>query len=544
MWRWLRRLLYLIIACGVLFLAAGLAASLLISGSAKDRLVSTLGQALGVPVSVESARFDFWQWVKLRPAVSLEGIAIGNLPGFRGTHLIEAKKLSAEIALGPLFRREVVVRSIEIDEPRILVETNAQGATNVEALLKRLSAQGAPADPPGVALVIDELRVRRGEIVVAGSGPLPSVSDLQLRVRGFSGASKCRLEAAARLFGGRESGFRLEGHAGPFSADALPLEGSLWLKLTPGEIPAGLRRAQFGDLLKAPGARARVNLEASVVGDLYGTLAGPAKLVLTDVMVGRDQTHRLRLAGEAPGTFTATKLTSELMFHLRVSNGRLRLGDGQWAGGAEIHWRGSRMSGSSRGAIRGVDINDLLGSFTTAADRIQGVLEIPSYTLEFAGRNADEIRNSLRGSGQVSISQGRLMTLDLLATIEQGLTRAQGGPAVAKGTTPFSRLAADVLIGNGRLDFPTIVLESPGLRCSGNGTIGFDHSMRFDLETRLTGGPARTVNALTRRPDLGEATLPVTIAGTVGAPQVRPDASRGAGSVAEGLIRSPFKKKK
>ncbi|MGD0015443.1 MAG: hypothetical protein ABSD56_13640, partial [Bryobacteraceae bacterium] len=142
MWRWLRRLLYLIIACGVLFLAAGLAASLLISGSAKDRLVSTLGQALGVPVSVESARFDFWQWVKLRPAVSLEGIAIGNLPGFRGTHLIEAKKLSAEIALGPLFRREVVVRSIEIDEPRILVETNAQGATNVEALLKRLSAQG------------------------------------------------------------------------------------------------------------------------------------------------------------------------------------------------------------------------------------------------------------------------------------------------------------------------------------------------------------------------------------------------------------------
>lgn len=56
------------------------------------------------------------------------------------------------------------MHSIRIVEPRITVETNAQGTTNIEVVLKKVSAGGAAG---GRALAVDELVVESGEVALA-----------------------------------------------------------------------------------------------------------------------------------------------------------------------------------------------------------------------------------------------------------------------------------------------------------------------------------------------------------------------------------------
>jgi hypothetical protein len=98
-------------------------------------------------------------------------------------------------------------------------------------------------------------------------------------------------------------------------------------------------------------------------------------------------------------------------------------------------------------------------------------------------------------------------------------------------------------IGQRRLDLSGVVLDSPALKLTGGGAIGFDQSLNFDLQAQVTGAPAQLVNRLARREPGEAAMVPVKVAGTVNSPQVRPDVKKMATGAVEGLFKSLFKKK-
>jgi uncharacterized protein involved in outer membrane biogenesis len=549
--RWLLWLGCIAGAFVALMLIAGLIARSLVGGSAKQELVSALSGRLGVPVTVGDAKLDLVSFLLLKPAVSLEDIAIGNPPGYRGSSLLAAKRISAQVALLPLVHRRIEVRSILIDAPRIAVETGAGGTTNIEQLLKTLSGSSGTADPPAgqasaTSLNIADFRVASGDLLISGTDPAQPplrIGDITLRLQDLSATTSCRLEASGKLFGGRESGFRVEGRAGPFTSAALPLDGTLSLTVAPGEIPERIRREQFGVLLGAPGGKAKATLDASIRGDLYGALAGPAKLTLAHLLIGKDASHQMQMDGEAPASFSVQKPMSAPLFQLQVRNAALKLGEGQWKGSADLQMRGSALSASSRGSIVNVDINTLLSSLTASGGgKIYGTAAIPSYTVQCAGKSAEQMRNSLTGTAKLSVAKGRIAMLDLLASIERALGPAQS--ETAGGNTSFSTLTADLNIANSKLALSNIVFDGPGLQFTGSGTIGFDHAMHFDLDTRVTGGLASAVNRLTRQPNASQAALPVVIAGTVDKPQVRPSMSKLATGAVQGLIQSLFNKNK
>lgn len=540
--RWGLRVLAALGGVVILFAAAGLAARSLISDSAKDVLVSSLAETLNVPVTVGAAEFDLVEFMKLQPAVSLTEITAGNPPGFQGRHLLEARRMNAQVRLLPLLKRRIEVRSIVFEQPRILVESNAQGVTNIEAFVKGIgskeppSAAAANGSPPR-EVAIGEMRVDGGVIVYGGK---PLVEGINLRVRDFAEGQSARIELGARLFGGTDSRLRLDGRAGPFAADALPLDATLALDIAPAEIPARVRRQRFGTFFGAPGSKARAGLQGALKGDLYGTVSGPAKLMLSDVMIGRDDKHVLPLAGEVPLTFIASRLMSAPSFHLKIPKARLQLGTGEWSGEAEFRLRGTELSGSSRGSIRNVDINELAGAFTTAEGKIYGVAEIPTYSVQFSGRNADQIRDSAAGAGRLTVAKGRIAAIDMLASIQRALNQSE---EPAAGETPFTTLVSDLNIGQRRLDLSGVLLDSPALRLAGRGAIGFDQSLDFDLEARVTGATARLVNQVARRAQADEAAVPVKVTGTVNSPRVRPDVRKLATGAAESFFKSLLKGK-
>lgn len=542
--RWAIGIVVVVGACFGLMLAAGLAAKALLAGSGKDAVMGSLAQRLGVEVVAGAGDFDLAAWFRLQPAISLENVTLGNPAGFRGKHLLETRKISAQVSLTPLLRKRIEVRRLAIEQPRILVESNAQGVTNVEAFLRKLSPTEAKAGSgggggAGAKLAIDEFLINSGEV----SAPGLRIRSIDLRLRDFSAERTCRLEFAAKLFEGGDSRLRLEAQAGPFTPDALPLDGKLSVSIAPAEIPARWRQEQLGDVLRAPGKKARARLEASVQGDVYRSLKGPAKLALEEIRVGKDEQHVLPLAGEAALTFSASNLVSTPSFHVKIPGARLRLGKGEWKGDAELQVRGSRLSGQSSGAIHNVEINELLSDFTAAEGKVHGTLEVPSYAVQFAGKNAEELRNSLTGKGKLSVREGRLAFLDLLASIQRALERAQPEAPAVKGATPFSSLASDVNLGQKRLELSGILLEGPGLGVSGQGTIDFDHNINFELQAQVTGGVAQLVNRMTRRDPGGQARVPLTVRGTLDAPQVRPNLGSLVRDAVPGLLDSLLKRR-
>lgn len=533
--RWLKAVLVVLAICGILILAAGLALRSVVSGSGKDRLIAALGEKMGVPVSVGSVNLDIRKLLRFRPAVALDDVAIGNPPGFHAKDLLQAKRISAQVSLLPLFHKSVEVQSIVVDQPRIVVETNAHGITNVEEFVKKLAS--GPSTGTSTSLAIEELSVTSGTLVYAGEESL-SLDDVGLSVSGFSKDRPCQLQVAAKLFKGRVSGFKVDGQAGPFTADSLPFDGRLELTLAPAEIPAQIRREQFGVMLSSPGDRARALLEATIKGDVYRTLGGPAKLTLSSILIGGHKDHLLPLSGQAPASMKATNLMSSAQFQLDIPNANLQLGSGQWTGSGEFRMHGKSMSGGTRGAIRNIDVNQFLSSFTSGNDKVYGLLSMPSSALQFAGNNAAEILSSLRGSAKLSVTQGRLAALDFATTLER-VIGSQQSAAGAKGATPFSTLSADLTIGQSRIHVENLLLDAPtGLRITGNGVIGFDQSINFSLLAHLGGSLARLASlGPLHLPSGVTPDVPLTVTGTVESPQVHPQIGKMAKDAIHETVR-------
>ncbi|HUG82148.1 MAG TPA: hypothetical protein VML01_10825 [Bryobacterales bacterium] len=89
--RILRRLLIGIpVLCLALILTTGLVAKFMLSGKLRDDVLSIAQSRLPVAMEIESADFSLLQWLLLRPAVAVQGLTLGNAPGFPSEHIFEA----------------------------------------------------------------------------------------------------------------------------------------------------------------------------------------------------------------------------------------------------------------------------------------------------------------------------------------------------------------------------------------------------------------------------------------------------------------------
>jgi uncharacterized protein involved in outer membrane biogenesis len=517
-----------------LMLVTGLAAKFLLSGSQVQAVVSSIGASLPVDVKVGEGDFDLVQWFLFRPAVTIQDLSVGNPQGFSERPLLRADGVSAQVALLPLLSRRMEIRSFTLNQPHLVVERNARGHTNVESLLEQMSKSKEPVPATsgptegGAELSIESLQLNSGTIEYLGAGEAEAplrLHDINLSLTNFSADRSCQMALRALLFDGVSSRLSFEGNAGPFGATSVPAQGKLAVELAPADVPAAMRRQYAGDLLGEPKASSRVSLETEMQGDLLGRLQGKGRLNYTDLELGQNPQHRLALSGEAPLDLSVDKPLSAPAFRLVSEQATLQLGEGRWQGRGEMAFDGSRFRGGSSGSIGGVQVSEIMAAFTSSADAIFGLAEIPSYEIQFAGADAQEIQNSLHGHGQIRLEEGRVAIFDLLGTIERHAKKMLTGEEPATGQTNFTRFATDVAIANRRITFSNLALDSAAAVINGQGVVTFDQELQFDLAalvsgalaqslTRLTGGTSQTVQ------------VPVRVRGTVDSPQVQPDLGR------------------
>jgi hypothetical protein len=544
-----------------LMLASGFAIKAVLSGSRIQKLFRSLNERAPVTIAAQEGSFDLKQWFLFRPVVTLDGLSVANPPGFSTQPLLTARQVVAQVALLSIFEKDFEIVRVSLSAPTVNVETNARGDTNASVLLAGLakgggSKGGGPGGdssrdsrPKSGGVAVRSFSITSGAIRYAGAtaGEGFTIRDIELSLTDFSADSTCRFKFGAALFGGRSSRVGFDGRMGPIKADSLPAGGDLTVVLAPAEFPPAFRKTYFGDLLSDPGSGSKAAFRASLQGDFAGTLSGDGTLELAGFELGPPGGKRLALRGQAPLRIAIREAMKSPSFELRTRGASLTLGQGQWKGSVETRFDGSRIQGQSSGSISGVRIEELLQTFTTTKNAVSGMAEIPEYNLRFAGKDANQIRGSLAGEGKIKLQQGRVALFDLLGTIESKIKNVLGGETTASGATDFIGFDSRFEIRNGQLLLSDILLKSPSSAVSGQGRVGFDHSLEFGLITDITGSLASRLGAKPDASGRAQLRVPVKVRGTLESAKVYPDVASMAKAQAikkvKGLLDSFFNKK-
>lgn len=545
----------------VLVLAIGAIAFILnsiVSGSQKERLIAVAEKQLGTEVSLESYSLDFKSVLMLRPAIALHQLKIANPSGFSRQSLLEAELVSARIDLTSALSKKIHISDLNIESPKILIEAPAEGATNLETLISNFQKSGSPTTETaeastaapgeeGLALSVAGVSIRDALVEVAneqnGNVPQPTIKALNLTLSDLSPGRACKIQLSSKFFDSKNSSLQLEGSMGPFKDSGLPLNAKTEIALALAEFPKDILKKSLGELAAAPGPDSRIQLDLSLEGDLYQTTTGKGNIKFSKFFIGDDKANRLNLSGQTPLEIRAIKLISAGEIDIRANNAKLQLGSGNWNGNFSAVRKGSSIQGALTGAIQNVDVNQMLTSFASTPEKVFGTLSVPQFRINFAGRNNEAIKQSLNGNGSLRIDKGRFNGLSILSAVERAL-----GGADSKATGEFAFFKTNFSLANQHIQMNAIDVSGPGIAIGGQGVVTFQEALDFNLQSKLTGNAAELLKAKTAGFMKGDLVIPVTVAGTLDNPQIRPElkglAKGAVKSTVQGVLEGLFNRKK
>ncbi|HET6936269.1 MAG TPA: AsmA family protein, partial [Candidatus Angelobacter sp.] len=223
------------------------------------QIQSELQKRLGRPVTLGEMRLSLFP-----PSFQVQNATIGEDPRFNtGRAFATADKLAVSVKFWPLLRKQLEVKSLELDRPHIELVRDPQGVWNFATLgqepkptpsaeaAKKAPApapqtktqpqtgQPAPQQPaektPAGQLSLANLTINDGQVAITDQQKHQSravYDHIDLKVNDFSPDSQFSILAAAHLPGQGKQSISLDGKGGPIKqADLLstPFDGSLKL---------------------------------------------------------------------------------------------------------------------------------------------------------------------------------------------------------------------------------------------------------------------------------------------------------------------------
>jgi AsmA protein len=139
-----------------------------------------------------------------------------------------------------------------------------------------------------------------------------------------------------------------------------------------------------------------------------------------------------------------------------------------------------------------------------------------------AGSDADEIRSSLRGQGNVLVSDGTVEGIDITALIKSlgagEIPNLRQGPGTKK--TAFSELGGSFTISDGIAETQNLKMVSALLKVTADGTVDLTRSdLDILMHPEIVAGPEGKGGAN----DLAGLTVPVHIEGPLANPRINPE---------------------
>jgi AsmA protein len=263
-----------------------------------------------------------------------------------------------------------------------------------------------------------------------------------------------------------------------------------------------------------------------------------------------DALRRLAMDGDLRvGVLTAFGVgLQEVRLRLAARDGRLVVGP------AAARAFGGSVSGELRADITGttpalrlvagfddVDVAVMLGQLLDLG-QLAGRGRART-TIDARGQTPEELLDSMRGSYEMSVRDGRFVGADLWREIEAAVAVAQrkAPPAGAgAGVTEFREFSsrgsiAGRVLRNDRFDF-----SSDFVRAQGRGDVDFGRgTVDLDLRARLLKAPPGRLHGV-KLSRLQDVEIPIEVTGPIADPQIRPDVGVIVGTVVIDTIKEPL----
>jgi uncharacterized protein involved in outer membrane biogenesis len=408
----------------------------------RPTVIVYLQRETGKPVSIRRLQLTVFPALSLRA----DDVVLGNPRGFPPGDFLTAKHIYAKLRAGALWRRQVAIESLVLDQPAIALLSDGRGHWNYQdpANEHPLRQTALASPPPFTFGVISKLETRAANLTVASL--LPSEA------------------GAGAFFGARGVTSTLE------HVDLRSLASS-----------------------GAPvGSAAREPLLAAL-DDALSSLA-------IAVSAPSDSAHEATNGDlEADAIRFGPIETANVKSKLRIVSGqaffddlRFDAYDGHATGNLAFNF-GVHLLFHANTRLSGLDVAKLLAAIPEGAGKITGKMECnfdvsgeaSLYSASLAG---------VRGTGQVTIRNGRLPTLRLDENLVQ-LARVGGLGPGSRDPAAFSLFSADLNLADQRITSRKITILGNGTDIDGSGT--FNLACADSLDYRGTARIAAKHNSLT-----------------------------------------------
>jgi AsmA protein len=255
----------------VLILAAALIVPHLVDiNSYHGQIQAQLEKKLGRQVALGQMSLSLFP-----PSFQVADVMIGENPSFNtGRPFAAAEKLAVSVKLLPLLHKQVEIKSLELDRPRIELVRNPQGEWNFATLgqeskpapaknvpAPQQKSQPQPSQPAG-QLTLANLRINDGQVAITDLQKHQSramYDHIDLEVSDFAPGQEFSIKAAAHLPGQGKQSVSLQGKGGPIRQTDL-LNTNFDGKL-------GLNQVSISGLQKFLNSQALSGIDAQVSGD-------------------------------------------------------------------------------------------------------------------------------------------------------------------------------------------------------------------------------------------------------------------------------------
>ncbi len=153
----------------------------------RPEAIAYLEEKTGKPVAIGRLALTVFPALSIR----VDDIEIGNPRGFPAGHVVKARRIYAVVDGRALWNRQVVVRSLELDDPDISLLSDPRGRWNFEnppeRAERRAPATASPGGAPSFTMgVISKLKIAGGHLAVANLLPSGQAGEAFFEGRGIS----------------------------------------------------------------------------------------------------------------------------------------------------------------------------------------------------------------------------------------------------------------------------------------------------------------------------------------------------------------------
>lgn len=518
-----KQLAILVGLLGVVWIGSALAIRWAFTGPRLQRVVQGLEDSLALRLEVRRAEFDISSWLRFEPRLTLHDVQVRGWGSPQSPALFVAQRIFVQLSLLPLLRREVRIRAISVDNPRMILAWQPRGP-GLETVLGSQPGRQKPARvirpapaPHGLTVRIDVVEMRRGILEYPkGPGRVAEIHLGQVRLTDLATRQVVPIRASGFIGDQRVAEFTLEGwwDRRPQASRRLEgrLEGAVYLE----RMPQAARQQIF---YRWPGSYPTagvVRFLAEVSGDVEQGFQLRGRAQIHNGCVVFQNGRRALLSGTLPFEIAVIHPLREPSLRVNVRGAALSVGKGNWRGEVAASYDGQRWQGASSGTLESPAVDEWFGAVVNSKPLFSGQLRVPSYRLTFSGASAAELRESLAGSGHVEILDGQINVPVAFKVVSRPSRRLDYPTQLGKGVlSKFSLLAFDFELARGEWRLTKLRLHTALARITGAGMVNARKQLDFRLNASFPAlgplGSAMPAQAFS---------IPLRVRGTVTKPQV------------------------